>query len=64
MLNYRLRKYDNLIKDKNLIIVDLSFRKANYDYLSKLCKNIIIIDDHPRTNNILKRTNIIYFYFA
>ena len=54
MLNYRLRKYDNLIKDKNLMIVDLSFGKANYDYLSKLCKNIIIIDDHPRTNNILK----------
>ncbi len=62
MLNYRLKKYDNIMKDKNLIIVDLSFGKANYDYLSNLCKSIIIIDDHPRKNNLLnKYKNIDYF---
>jgi hypothetical protein len=62
MLNYRLKKFDNIIKDKNIIIVDLSFGKANYDYLSNLCKNIIIIDDHPRKNNLLdKYKNIDYF---
>ena len=54
MLNHRIKKYDNILKNKNLIILDLSFGKANYDYLSKICKNIIIIDDHPRSNNILK----------
>jgi len=62
MLNNRLQKYDNILKNKNILILDLSFGKANYDYLSKLCKTIIIIDDHPRKNNILsKYKNIIYF---
>ena len=62
MLNYRLKKYDHIMKDKNLIIVDLSFGKANYDYLSNLCKSIIIIDDHPRRNTLLdKYKNIDYF---
>ena len=62
MLNYRLKKYDHLIKNKNIIIVDLSFGKANFDYLSELCKSIIIIDDHPRRNNVLnKYKNIDYF---
>lgn len=62
MLNYRLQKYDSILKDKNLLTLDLSFGKANYDYLSKLCKSIIIIDDHPRKNNILsKYKNITYF---
>jgi len=62
MLNYRLIKYDEIIKNKNIIIVDLSFGKANFDYLSKLCKSIIIIDDHQRKNNVLnKYKNIDYF---
>ena len=62
MLNYRIQKYNNILKDKNIIIVDLSFGKANYDYLSEICKSIIIIDDHPRKNNILtKYKNINYF---
>jgi hypothetical protein len=62
MLNYRLKKYDHIMKDKNIIIVDLSFGKANYDYLSNLCKSIIIIDDHPRKNTLLdKYKNIDYF---
>jgi hypothetical protein len=61
-LNYRLKKYDHIMKDKNIIIVDLSFGKANYDYLSNLCKSIIIIDDHPRRNTLLdKYKNIDYF---
>ena len=61
-LNYRLKKYDHIMKDKNIIIVDLSFGKANYDYLSNLCKSIIIIDDHPRQNTLLEKyKNIDYF---
>jgi hypothetical protein len=64
VLNYRLKKHDNILKDKNLIILDLSFGKANYDYLSKLCKNIIIIDDHPRKNNILSKYNNINYFIG
>jgi hypothetical protein len=54
-LNYRIEKYQSILKDKNLIILDLSFGKANYDFLSKTCKSIIIIDDHMRQNNTLKK---------
>ena len=61
-LNYRIQKFDYSLKNKNLIILDLSFGKANYDYLSKICKSIIIIDDHMKKNNILKKyPNINYF---
>lgn len=61
-LNYRLMKSSNELKNKNLMITDLSFNKANYDYLSKLCKSIIIIDDHPLKYNILKNySNVKYF---
>ena len=64
MFNYRLKKYDNIMKDKNLIIVDLSFGKANYDYLSNLCKSIIIIDDHPRKNSLLDKYKNIDFFIG
>ena len=61
-LNYRIQKFDSALKNKNLIILDLSFGKANYDYLSKICKSIIIIDDHMKENNILKKYhNMNYF---
>ena len=55
MVNYRIKKHDSLLRNKNLIIIDLSFGKANYSYLSEICKSIIIIDDHPRKNNILSK---------
>ena len=62
MLNHRLKKYDFILRNKNVIIVDLSFGKANYDYLSQLCNSIIIIDDHPRKNNVLSTyPNLDYF---
>jgi hypothetical protein len=63
MLNHRIQKYGDILKNKNLIILDLSFGKVNYVYLSKICNSIIIIDDHPRTNeNIFKKySNIQYF---
>jgi len=55
MINYRIKKFDHQLKNKNLLIIDLSFGIANYTYLSNTCKSIIIIDDHPRKNNILSK---------
>jgi hypothetical protein len=61
-LNSRIMKSTNELRNKNLLITDLSFNKPNYDYLSKICKSIIIIDDHPQKNNILKDySNVKYF---
>jgi hypothetical protein len=50
-----------------LLIVDISFGKANYEYLTRVCKNIIIVDDHKiqTKNNIAtfinKFSNIKHF---
>jgi len=63
-MNYRIQKYDSILKNKNLIILDLSFGKANYDYLSKLCKSIIIIDDHVRHNTILDKYKNIHSFIG
>jgi hypothetical protein len=54
MLNFRLKKHEPNLKDKTLLIVDISFGKANYEYLTRVCKNIIIVDDHKiqTKNNI------------
>ena len=54
MLNFRLKKHEPNLKGKTLLIVDISFGKANYEYLTRVCKNIIIVDDHKiqTKNNI------------
>ena len=55
------------MKDKVVLIVDISYGKANFQYLAKICKKIIIVDDHKikTTNNIVnfinKFSNIIHF---
>ena len=59
MLNFRLKKHEPNLKDKTLLIVDISFGKANYEYLTRVCKNIIIVDDHKiqTKNNIASFIN-------
>ncbi len=54
MLNFRLKKHEPNLKNKTLLIVDISFGKANYEYLTKVCSSIIIVDDHKinTKNNI------------
>ena len=49
----RLPIKDDILKDKNLLIVDLVFHENIYDKLSQLCKSVIVIDDHeqPKINS-------------
>jgi hypothetical protein len=52
ILNIRLKQQESVLKGKTLLIMDISFGKANIEYLSKVCKEIIVIDDHKiETNN-------------
>ena len=51
-VNYRLQKLDNILDDKNAIILDISYSKINLKYILDKVKSLIIIDDHPRNNNL------------
>ena len=59
MLNFRIKKHEDILKNKVLLIVDISFGKANFRYLANVCKQIIIIDDHKikTSNNIANFIN-------
>lgn len=59
MLNFRLKKHEPNLRGKTLLIVDISFGKANYNYLTSVCSNIIIVDDHKieTKNNIASFIN-------
>jgi len=59
ILNFRLKKHEPNLKGKTLLIVDISFGKANYQYLTSVCSNIIIVDDHKiqTKNNIASFIN-------
>ena len=59
ILNMRLKKHEYNLRDKTVLIVDISFGKANYQYLTNICKQIIIVDDHKivTNNNIGKYIN-------
>lgn len=51
LMNRRLEKYENQIKGRNVIILDLQYNKENIAYIKSLAKDIIIIDDHPIGEN-------------
>jgi hypothetical protein len=59
ILNMRLKKHEYNLRGKTVLIVDISFGKANYQYLTSICKQIIIVDDHKivTNNNIGKYIN-------
>lgn len=42
----RLTQYEDKIKDRNVLIVDLQYNDENTNYIKGLAKNIYIIDDH------------------
>lgn len=50
-LNRRLEKYENQIKGRNVIILDLQYNKENLNYIKSLAKDVLIIDDHPVGQN-------------
>lgn len=51
-INSRLKFKENLLRDKIVIIVDLSYNQESVRYIKALAKDIIIIDDHPRQNSL------------
>ncbi len=64
ILNYRLKGVESKIKGKTVFLVDLSFGKANYAFLSQHAKNVIIVDDHPFVNNDLKKYKNFYSFIG
>jgi len=63
-VNSRLKYIENDIKNKNVLIVDIAYSKVNLNYMAKLAKSIIVIDDHPSKNRNLTEglnENIKYF---
>jgi hypothetical protein len=57
-VDFNLKKHEKKIDGSNLIVLDLSYNKESINYLKKLSKNLIIIDDHSISNNALKKSNL------
>lgn len=51
-IDYRLQKMDNELEGKNAILLDISYSKVNLKYILERVKSLIVIDDHPRSNNL------------
>ena len=60
-LDYRITSKEELLKDKNLLILDLQYNKAMIDYFKKVCKSVIIIDDHSIGNRNKNKNNSNHF---
>lgn len=62
-VNRRLNNLFTTAKDKVVLIMDLQYGQANLDELSKVAKEIIIIDDHAEAKGDVKLgKNIKYFF--
>lgn len=46
------------IKGKNVIVLDLAYNVESLDYLKKISKSLIVIDDHPLTQNLINKTKL------
>lgn len=61
-INNRLTKYDNDMKGKNILILDLQYNEENLKHIKSLAKNVYIIDDHSianqnNTNHFIGKSN-------
>ena len=59
--NKRLKQYYNEIEKKTVLIVDLSQSKDNLEILSSYAKQIIVLDDHPKSVKFDLPKNVIEF---
>ena len=50
---------EDSLRDKHLLVVDLVFDASLYEVLSKLCKSVIVIDDHEQPSVNLSNVTII-----
>jgi hypothetical protein len=44
-------QFDNMIRDKNVIILDISFKEEDLQKIIRLAKSVILIDDHEKLYN-------------
>lgn len=58
-VNFRLNNILGLIKDKNVLIVDIQYSYINLKLISENCKKLYIIDDHPREEGNIKQLETI-----
>lgn len=49
-INDRLTKYNNNMKNKNILILDLQYNQENLKHIKDLAKNVYVIDDHSIAN--------------
>lgn len=50
IVDYRIKKHEDKIRDKNVIILDISYSDSNIEYIASIAKKLYIIDDHARKN--------------
>ena len=61
-VDFRIRKNVDKIKNRVVLIVDLSYGKATLKFITEHASKLIIIDDHPRKNkNIEQLDNTVAF---
>ena len=56
-INHRLTEYNENMKDKNILILDLQYNDETLKHIKSLAKNVYIIDDHSIGN----RNNDLHF---
>ena len=49
-INERLTKYNDNMKNKNILILDLQYNQENLKHIKDLAKNVYVIDDHSIAN--------------
>jgi hypothetical protein len=50
-VDYRIQKFEQKLRDKCVIILDISYSDSNLEYIASVAKKLYIIDDHKRKNN-------------
>lgn len=49
-INNRLTKYNDNMKNKNILILDLQYNEENLKHIKDIAKNVYVIDDHSIAN--------------
>jgi hypothetical protein len=49
-VNKRISGLEDIIKNKNVLILDISYGNNTFDFIKKNSKNMIVIDDHTTTS--------------
>lgn len=59
-IDYRISAVVDKIKGRNVLILDISYNRENLEFIRSNCKELYIIDDHPRNDNIGKNSNKVF----